>query len=171
VLQNPGIPSDETYEAYYFRPAEGVDVNQSEDRDGHTCRFVQEIPETHEFRLRTDMKLEQKITRGRASYVERMAHDPQSRTLTVFLVDDPEVCSEASRLLSFSSVRDYQEELFDDTEAGMLENLLGIDQHHPETGGVVFRITTIGREVAFFSPNPPRLIDVPRTSNSPGRRA
>ena len=106
------------------------------------------------------MTLEEKVTRGRATYISRIEYESQSQTLVVALVDDPEKSEMPNRTLTFSKVQSYSESAHEDVSEDYLESLLGLDERSIGSNLVAYLIATDAREVSFDSAEVPIIEDV-----------
>jgi len=97
------------------------------------------------------MTLEQRITRGRVSYISNIEHDMTQRRITIKFLKDPNE-NHIDQILTFSGVEDFSEEEFEDEDVKVgievIDQLIGLAEY-PEEEYVRYVVHTDLREIIF----------------------
>jgi hypothetical protein len=105
------------------------------------------------------MTLEEQITRGRVSCISSIEHDVAQRRIIIKFLKDPEE-NHVDRILTFSGVEDFSEEVFEDedVDAGInvIDSLIGLDEY-PEAECVRYVVHTELREMIFRTKEKPQI--------------
>ncbi len=107
------------------------------------------------------MNLEERITKGRVSYIGSIEYKPAERRLIIKFLKNPEQ-NQIDRILTFSGIEDFSEEEFEDedVEAGneVKDSLIGLDEYS-ENEMAKYVVHTELREMIFRTKENP-LIEV-----------
>jgi hypothetical protein len=104
------------------------------------------------------MRLEERVTGNRVTYVDRIKFDSQSKRLTLYLVLDPERGTVA-RVLTFTHVEDFRV-LEERADPDLLDSLLGIEEER-RGKGTQFLIALEQSEMSFYTAAEPEIEDLP----------
>jgi hypothetical protein len=111
------------------------------------------------------MSLEERVTVGGFFYIQRINHDSAGRKLIIEFIKVPEESLPAARVLSFTGVEDFSEEVDADeikeaeAEGGITDSLIGLDEY-PGKEAVEYVVHTEVREIIFRTKEKPLMEDV-----------
>lgn len=103
--------------------------------------------------------LEERVTEGRSTFIERIEYFPGERRCAIRFIDNPEG-EPHPRELIFTDILRFSDELSfpDDWEPDILENLIGFDEHpNEENREYRFVIVTCEREITITTLTEPEL--------------
>jgi hypothetical protein len=110
------------------------------------------------------MNLEKSVTDGGFFYIRSISHDSAVRKLVIEFIKAPEVSSLAKRILTFTDIKDFSEELnWDEAEEvdaddGVINSLIGLDEY-PDEEMVGYVVHTEVREMIFRTKEKPQIED------------
>ena len=103
------------------------------------------------------MKLEEKETKGFIAYIHSIDYDFVNKRLVIRLLKNPEEQQRIARVLTFSNVQNFSDELDkEDFNKDCLDSLIGLQEYQQQTG-VQYVVRTKQREMVFFTDIEPQL--------------
>lgn len=103
------------------------------------------------------MKLEEKVTKGFIVYIHRIDYDVVNKRLVIRFLKNPEEQQRIARVLTFSKVQNFSDELDkEDFDKDCLDSLIGLQEYQQQTG-VQYVVRTEQREMVFFTDIEPHL--------------
>src|SRR3712207_3028657 len=113
------------------------------------------------------MSLEEKVIEGGFYYIHSFNHDAVGRKLVVEFIKAPEESSSDTRVLTFTNLEDFLEEVdWDEVKAaeaeltaGIIDSLIGLDEY-PDGETVEYVMHTEMREMIFRTKERPLIEDV-----------
>jgi hypothetical protein len=110
------------------------------------------------------MNLEKRVIDGGFYCIRSIAHDLAEKSLIIEFIRRSEEPSPVKRLLTFSNIEEFSDELnWDDdnevVESKVIDSLIGLDEY-PENEKVRYVVHTEVREMIFYSKESPQIKDV-----------
>lgn len=81
------------------------------------------------------MNLEARVTRGFTVYIHDIIYSPEDKILVIKFIKDPATDLSITRILTFSEIQCFSEEIdVEDFDEDCLDSLIGIQEHFQENG-------------------------------------
>jgi hypothetical protein len=110
------------------------------------------------------MNLEKRVIDGGFYCIRSITHDSAEKSLIIEFIRPPEEPSPVKRILTFSNIEEFSDELNWDEDdekvaSEIIDSLIGLDEY-PENERVRYVVQTEVREMIFYSKVSPQIKDV-----------